>query len=127
MSDAQEKLPEFENSLSLLEGATAKMLYKALILQLSKDFTRANISSSFDVEMVPEELITALKERLYLLLMENFEDYLNLMYLVDVPESAFKNLELTDAVEVAEQLSFLILRREWQKVWLKAHYRSGIY
>ncbi|MDX1314878.1 MAG: hypothetical protein R3356_05195 [Eudoraea sp.] len=124
MSDSSEKLPEFENSLSLLEGASAKTLYKALINQLSKDFSRANISASFQDNMVPEELLAALKEKLYFLLLENFQDYLNLMYLIDVPESAFKNLELTDAVEVSEQLSFLILRREWQKVWLKAHYRS---
>lgn len=124
MSNPNDKLPEYENSLSLLQGASSKTLYKALINQLSKDFSRANIASSFVEDMAPEELLSALKEKLYVLLLENFEDYLNLMYLIDVPERAFKNLELTDAVEVAEQLSFLILRREWQKVWLKAHYRS---
>ena len=124
MSDSKEKLPEYENSLSLLRGASAQTLYTALINQLTKDFGRANISSSFREDMAPEELISSLKEKLYLLLLENFQDYLNLMYLIDVPETAFRNLELTDAVEVAEQLSFLILRREWQKVWLKANYRS---
>ena len=124
MSDSINKLPDFENSLSLLQGASAKTLYKDLVNQLSKDFARANISSSFQEDMAPEELLSSLKEKLYVLLLEQFEDYLNLMYLIDVPESAFKNLELTDAVEVAEQLTFLILRREWQKVWLKAHYRS---
>ena len=124
MTDSQGKLPEFENSLSLLRGASAQTLYKVLINQLIKDFVRANISSSFHVDMAPKELLSALKEKLYVLLLESFEDYLNLMYLIDVPESAFKNLELTDAVEVSEQLSFLILRREWQKVWLKANYSS---
>ena len=124
MSDPKHKLPEFENSLSLLHGASAKTLYKDLVNQLSKDFARANISASFQEDITPEELLSSLKEKLYVLLLEQFEDYLSLMYLVDVPESAFRNLELTDAVEVAEQLTFLILRREWQKVWLKAHYRS---
>lgn len=124
MPQSNEKLPEFENSLSLLQGASAKTLYKALVRQLIKDFSRANIASSFREEMVPEELLSALKEKLYVLLLEDFQDYLNLMYLIDVPERAFKNLEFTDAVEAAEQLSFLILRREWQKVWLKVHYRS---
>ena len=124
MTDSQGKLPEFENSLKLLRGASAQTLYKALINQLIKDFGRANISASFHVDMAPEELLSLLKEKLYVLLLESFDDYLNLMYLIDVPESAFKNLELTDAVEVSEQLSFLILRREWQKVWLKANYSS---
>ena len=123
MSDSKEKLPEFENSLSLLKGAAAKTLYKALVKQLSKDFARANISCSFHEEITPEELLSRVKEKLYVLLLEDFTDYLNLMYIIDVPETAFKNLELTDAVEVAEQLTFLVLRREWQKVWLKAHYR----
>ncbi|MCX2718980.1 hypothetical protein [Lentiprolixibacter aurantiacus] len=124
MTNSKDKLPEFENSLSLLQGASAKALYKALINQLSRDFGRANILASFHEEMTPEELLAALKEKLYVLLLEHFDDYLNLMYLIDVPESALKDLKLTDAVEVAGQLSFLILRREWQKVWLKAHYRS---
>ena len=124
MSDSKEKVPQFENSLSLLQGASAKTLYKALVNQLSKDFARANIPGSFREEIPPEELLSALKEKLYVLLLENFADYLNLMYIIDVPERAFKDLELTDAVEVAEQLTFLVLRREWQKVWLKAHYRS---
>lgn len=124
MSDSIDKLPEFENSLSLLQGASAKTLYKALVNQLSRDFNRANIPATFQEDMSPEELLSSLKEKIYVLLLENFQDYLNLMYLIDVPESAFRKLELTDAVEVSEQLSFLILRREWQKVWLKAHYRS---
>lgn len=124
MTNSKEKLPEFENSLSLLQGASAQALYKALINQLSRDFSRANISSSFQEDMAPDALLSELREKIYVLLLENFQAYLNLMYLIDVPERAFKNLQLTDAVEVSEQLSFLILRREWQKVWLKAHYRS---
>ncbi len=120
----EKKYPEFENSLTLLRAASAKALYSALVDQLIKDFERANIAHGFAREMDPETLYTTLKEKLYLLLMEDFSDYLNLMYIADVPERALKNLELTDAVEVAEQLSFLLLRREWQKVWLKANYRT---
>lgn len=116
--------PEFENSLSLLKGASAQVLYKALVSQLIKDFNRANIAHGFEAGLVPEKLYALLKEKLYVLLLEDFSDYLNLMYIVDVPEHALKKLELTDAVEVAEQLAFLVLRREWQKVWLKANYRT---
>ena len=123
MALSSKKLPQFENSLSLLQGATAETLYKDLVKQLSRDFHRANIPCTFDEGILPEDLLARLKEKLYVLLLEDFNDYLNLMYMVDVPERAFRNLELTDAVEVAEQLTFLILRREWQKVWIKAHYR----
>lgn len=120
----ERKYPEFDNSHTLLKAASAQALYKALVVQLIKDFKRANVAHGFNQEMDPEELYIALKEKLYVLLLEDFTDYLNLMYMVDVPERAMKELELTDAVEVADQLAFLVLRREWQKVWLKANYKS---
>jgi len=49
-----------------------------------------------------------------------FTVYLNLLYVIDVPEKAFKEIAITDAVDVAEQVSFLILKRELQKVRLKS-------
>ena len=55
-------------------------------------------------------------------MMEHFSEYLNLLYVVDVPESQFKQIEITDAVEVADQMTFLILKREYQKVWYRNKY-----
>ena len=48
--------------------------------------------------------------------MERFDQYLNLMYAIDVPEREFKGINVTDAVEVATQVTFLLLRREWKKI-----------
>ncbi len=59
---------------------------------------------------------------MYRLLLDQFPDYLNLVYIVDVPESAFKEVETNDVVEVAEQVVFLIVKRELQKVGLKDRY-----
>lgn len=120
----EKQYPEFENSLTLLKAASAKALYNALLAQVIKDFERANIPHGFEADMAPEKLYATLKEKLYVLLLEDFSDYLNLMYIVDVPEYALQKLVLTDAVDVAEQLAFIVLRREWQKVWLKANYRT---
>ena len=116
-------LPEFKNPQALLETASAQSLYLKLVQQLIKDFELANISHDFREDIGPEELQRVLKEKLYVLLLEEFPEYLNLMYIIDVPEKAFQQIEVTDVVEVAEQLTFLILRREWQKVWLKSNYR----
>jgi hypothetical protein len=55
--------------------------------------------------------------------MERFADYLNVLYVVDVPEQAFKQIELTDVVEVAREVCLLILEREWQKIQLKHNQR----
>jgi len=42
-----------------------------------------------------------------------------LLYIVDVAEDQIKKLDGSDLVELSEQVSFLILKREWQKVWFR--------
>lgn len=115
---------EYENSMELLQFAESKALYNKLVHQLKKDFTLANIDFNPSEEIVPSSLKELLKEKIYFLLLERFSDYLNLLYIVDVPEKAFSSLDTTDVVEVAEGVCYLILRREWQKVWLKHSYGS---
>ncbi len=56
--------------------------------------------------------------------MERFPDYLNLLYAIDIPESVFKKVEVTDAVDVSKQITFFILERELQKVELREKYNS---
>ena len=51
-------------------------------------------------------------------------DYLNLLYIIDVPEKVVKAIEATDVVEISEQVTFEILKREWQKVWFRNEYGS---
>ncbi len=114
----------FPNSTELLKKATDEQLYEKLVVQLKKDFGLANIPIDFSLDVAPNDLKATLHEKIYYLILERFTDYLNLLYIVDVPEKAFKEIQVTDVVEVAEQVSFLILKREWQKVWLKAKYST---
>lgn len=109
----------FSNSRDLLMHAGNERLYEKLISQLQKDFLLANIPIDLTSDMAQENLKNVLHEKIYYLLMEKFPDYLNLLYIVDVNEREFKKIEVTDVVEVAEQVSLLILKRELQKVWLK--------
>ena len=37
-------------------------------------------------------------------------------------QETVKQLDGTDLVELSEQVSFLILKREWMKVWFRNHY-----
>jgi hypothetical protein len=116
---------EYTTSLELLKYAASVSLYQKLVSQLRKDFGLANITLDLPEGVGPLELKTILKEKIYVLLLERFTDYLNLLYVVDVPEKAFSAIDSTDVVEVAEGVSFLVLKREWQKVWLKESYGSG--
>jgi len=111
-------------ALELLEAAASEKLFKKLVLQLSKDFEMANVAINNLTGLNHKQLIESLREKIYRLILEDFSDYLNLLYVIDVPEKAFKDLELTDAVEVADQVGYLILKRELLKVRLKDKYSS---
>lgn len=117
-------MPKFLDSLELLENARNQNLYENLVRQLLKDFSLANVPIDFSLDVTAKHLKAGLQEKIYVLILEKFTDYLNLLYVVDVPEKAFKKIKTVDVVEVAEQVSFLILEREWQKVWFKAKYAS---
>jgi hypothetical protein len=109
----------FEN---LIEEANEIGLYKKVIAQLNKDFLLANIDLDFDEDILPSSLKLILHETLYHLIQEKFADYLNLLYIIDVPEDKIKKLDSSDMLKMAEQVSFLILLREWQKVWYRNCY-----
>ncbi len=112
----------FPNSAELLQHSQKEALYSKLVAQLEKDFVLANIPFELAQDIAPSELKIILHEKIYVLIMEKFSDYLNLLYIVDVPEKAIREIVVTDVVEVSEQVAFLILKRELQKVWLKSKY-----
>ncbi|TMM58345.1 hypothetical protein FEE95_02635 [Maribacter algarum] len=115
-------LQDLSDSTALFQTAQKEKLYDKLVSQLQKDFALANIDIDLSSEVEPDVLKTLLHEKIYFLILEKFTEYLNLLYIIDVPEKAFKKIHMTDAVEVAEQVTFLVLKRELQKVWLKAKY-----
>lgn len=115
-------MKEVESIHELLTLATGEELYKKLVLQLNKDLAYANTELSFAADVQPEKLKRDLHEMVYLLVNERFADYLNLLYIIDVPEEKVKQLDGSDLVKLSERVAFLILKREWQKVWYKNRY-----
>jgi hypothetical protein len=112
----------FSNTKALLEVSIAEKLYEKLVNQLAKDFTLSNISIEIPFKVSPTNLKTVLHQKIYNLILENFSKYLNLLYIIDVSENSIKNIETTDPLEIADQVCFLILKREFQKVWFKQQY-----
>lgn len=107
---------------SLLSEAEKDNLYQKLIEQLNKDFNLANESIDVPQNAAPNELKLQLHEKIYRLIQYKFAEYLNLLYIIDVSESEIKKLNGDDLVELSEQVAFLILKREWQKVWFRNNY-----
>ena len=103
----------------LVQKASKEDLYQKLIQQLNKDLMLANINLEFDDDILPTSLKLMLHETVYKLIQEKFTDYLNLLYIVDVSEEKVRQLDGNDTLKLSEQVSFLILKREWQKVWFK--------
>ena len=111
-------------SIEVIQDAVAHQLYERLVIQLKKDIALANISIVLPETVTPKDLKETLHEKIYYLLLERFPEYLNLLYIIDVPEKAITNITGKDIVDLAEEVTFLILRREWQKVWFKSKYSS---
>jgi len=103
----------------LLSEAENENLYLKLIEQINKDFNLANEGIDFPMSTKPGELKVQLHEKIYRLIQYKFAEYLNLLYIIDVPEDQIKKLDGSDIVELSEQVSFLILKREWMKVWFR--------
>ena len=106
----------------LITEAKDLNLYENLVIQLNKDMLYANIDLEFDKETLPSSLKLVLHETVFHLIQNKFSDYLNLLYQVDVSETKVRSLNGEDLVKLSEEVTFLILQREWQKVWYKAKF-----
>ena len=107
---------------NLLSEAEKENLYQKLIEQINKDFNLANEGIDFHSSTKPEELKIQLHEKIYRLIQYKFAEYLNLLYIIDVPEDQVKQLDGSDIAELSSQVAFLILKREWMKVWFRNRY-----
>jgi len=108
-----------QNTLELLTKVEVENLYQNLIIQLNKDFQLSNLSETFVLSSTPVELKETLNKILFKLLTNNYDDYLNLMYRIDVPEKELATLKTENLETTIDQITFLILKREYQKVWFK--------
>src|SRR6478672_7468550 len=103
----------------LLSEAEKEQLYSKLIDQINKDFNFANEAIDFPKSTNAYELKVQLHEKVFRLIQYKYAELLNLLYIIDVPEDNVKQLDGSDAVELSEQIAFLILKREWMKVWFR--------
>jgi hypothetical protein len=110
------------NTDSLLTEAEQENLYTKLIEQLNKDFNFANEPIDVPLDTTAIDLKIQIHNAIYRLIQHKYTELLNLLYIIDVPEENVKQLDGSDTVELAEQIAFLILKREWMKVWFRNKY-----
>jgi len=106
----------------LLSEAEKDNLYQKLIEQVNKDFNFANEPIDIPTSILPHELKAQLHEKIYRLIQYKFAEYLSLLYIIDVSEDQIKKLDGSDIMELSKQVTFLILKREWMKVWFRNNF-----
>lgn len=113
-----------KNSLALLKSIAIENLYERLIEQLNKDFQLTNVALSFDITNSPIQLKKRLFEVLLNLITNQYNDYLNLLYRIDVSESELAKLKKDHLTTSIEEITYLVLKREYQKVWFKQNFEK---
>jgi len=111
-----------DNIDQVISEANTLNLYNKLVQQLKKDLSLANIDMDIEDDISPQNLKSSLHETVFTLIQRKFNDYLNLLYIIDVPEQQIKQLDGSDVLKLSEIVAYLILKREWQKVWYKKNH-----
>ncbi|MDF1518707.1 MAG: hypothetical protein RQ864_13045 [Lutibacter sp.] len=111
-----------KNTEELLNAIAIEDLYVQLIAQLNKDFQLANVAGSFDFKASPAQLKNELFAILLNLINNQYDDYLNLLYRIDVPENELAKLKNDNLTTSIEEITYLVLKREYQKVWFKQNF-----
>lgn len=108
----------------LIGEVSQLQLYSQLVKQLNKDLALANVNLEFDEAVLPTSLKLMLHEKIYKLIQQKFMEYLNLLYIIDVSEKEIRQLDGNDIGQLSENVTFLILKREWQKVYYRNTFSS---
>ena len=111
-----------QTSKQLLDLSKKERLFEQLVAQVLKDFSRAGTVLHISKDMGGEEVKNAVQKKIGHLYSEQYDTYLSVMYIIDVSERELAQLPNEREGFVAEAVTFLILKREFQKVMLKARY-----
>ena len=115
-------LPKITNNTELLLQIEQTSLYQNLVNQLNKDFEVIGTAVDFSETTNPQDLFEFLQEVVTTLLEKHFDVFLNLLYRIDINEQQIKTIINTISDDTEQQITFLILKREWKKVWFRKYY-----
>lgn len=113
-------IPVFSSSNELVKFSSQIQLYNLLLLQLEKDFTYSGVDLKIRKNCAPNKLVETLEHEIRKLILGDFAGYLNLLYRIDVSEVEIRKTDASNIDILSHQVCFLILKREWQKVWIRS-------
>lgn len=111
-----------KNTTELIKAIAPNDIISALVQQLNKDFKLCNLKITYKPDLSPLELYKKLSRDISVLFTMQYDDYLNLMYRIDISEAELLQIKNSNSDQISDQISFLILKRVYQKVWLKRNF-----
>ena len=106
-------------TLGLLKKIESQDLMVPFIEQLNKDAHLAGLEIKFETNLSSAQLVGDLYQILLQLITADFGGYLNYLYRIDVPERAMQSIIDSEPESIIKQVTYLVLKREWQKVSLR--------
>lgn len=110
---------QFDSAEELLQYAEDQKLFEPLVGQVIKDFGLVGVTLSIPKPWVKSAFSERLTEKLYLLIMEQNREYVNLLYRMDIPEKELGPYK-SDTVEEAKRMTVIVLNRALRKVRFRA-------
>lgn len=107
-----------DKGLQLFTEVESQGLAIELIRQLNKDLSMSGLEASIGEELPPGEVVQKLKVILESLVRDNFQGFLNLLYRADVSQSKMSPSE-GGFPDYIERSTYELLKREWQKVYIR--------
>jgi len=108
-----------KDALQSLSKLEQMHLLKKLIIQLNKDLSLSGIDTQFNINWNPELLISHLTKIIAVLMEKDYQKFMNFLYRIDVSEKKLGGVSTSDFNEAVNEISLMILKKEWQKVWFR--------
>ena len=105
-----------KGELALFQQIESEQLLGSLIRQLNKDADLSGLDFQCNESILAVDLVNQVYELLVHLMLVDFKTYLNFLYRIDVSERTLREISDTDPKLIAEKVTILVLKREWQKV-----------
>jgi len=105
-----------KEAIQLIDEIKSQELIQDLIVQLNKDAHLSGLDVHFSTSSTSEKLVKELYDVLVNLMTDDFRNYLNFLYRIDLSEQNVKSIPETEPKQIAKIVTLLVLKREWQKV-----------
>ena len=109
-----------EAEIALINKLESLNLISSLIQQIKKDAQLSGLDFQCSANISAKELVNVVYEFLLNLIINDFGAYLNFLYRVDISEKDLKSIHQIQPKEIAKEVTILLLKREWQKVYLRS-------